>query len=135
MSFKSGQSGNPGHRWKPGQSGNPSGRPRAIVAVAELARQHTTEAIATLVDIMRDKTATASARVSAAQELLDRGHGRAPTELTIKTDLRDMTEEELVRAMCQGLDGEKLAAVLAILDGKEKPDPPAEIPAARRPLH
>ena len=34
-----------------------------------------------------------------------------------------------------GLDREKLAAVLAILDGKEKPDAPAENPAARRPLH
>jgi hypothetical protein len=37
--------------------------------------------------------------------------------------------------MCQELDGEKLAAILAILDGKEMPDAPAEIPAARRPLH
>ena len=67
--------------------------------VAQLARQHTTDAIETLVEIMRDKKATASARVTAAKELLDRGHGRAPAEVTIKTDPRDMTNLELAQAI------------------------------------
>ena len=51
----------------PGESpvtlGIPTGRPKAIVAVAELARQYTTEAVETLVDIMRDKKPPAKRRV------------------------------------------------------------------------
>ena len=38
-----------GRRFQPGQSGNPGGRPKTIIAVAELARQYTTEAIEMLV--------------------------------------------------------------------------------------
>ena len=139
-----------GRRFQPGQSGNPGGRPKTIIAVAELARQHTTEAIETLVEIMRDGKATASARVSAATELLDRGHGRAPAEVTVKTDPRDMTNLELAQVLCEGLDtpekihallaildgGENLAAITVMLDGmsQEPADALAEIPAPRGPL-
>jgi hypothetical protein len=44
--------------------------------LAERARQHTETALNVLVEIAENKNESASARVSAAQALLDRGHGR-----------------------------------------------------------
>ena len=38
-----------------GHSGNPGGRPKIVGEVQELAREHSTEAIATLAAIMREK--------------------------------------------------------------------------------
>jgi phage terminase small subunit len=54
----------------------------------ELARRYTVEAIETLVSIMRDDEASPAARVSAACEILDRGHGKAPAtvEGSVKHD-------------------------------------------------
>jgi hypothetical protein len=72
--------GKTGHRWKPGQSGNPNGRPKEAFHVRDLARAHTTEAIATLVKIMR-KSKQDKARAQAAQALLDRGWGRPIQEM------------------------------------------------------
>lgn len=71
--------------WKPGQSGNPGGRPKEVAHVRELARQHTAEAIATLVDIMRHGTSD-RARVAAAEALLNRawGHPTTPVEAELK---------------------------------------------------
>jgi hypothetical protein len=59
-----------------GTSGNPLGRPRVILTVRDIAREHTEEAIETLAGIMRDEAAPAAARISACTELLNRGHGR-----------------------------------------------------------
>jgi hypothetical protein len=59
-----------------GVSGNPGGRPSGIGEIREIARQHTDTAINTLVKVMNDSDATASARVGAATALLDRGWGR-----------------------------------------------------------
>ena len=64
-----------GRPWPPGQSGNPGGRPKASLDIQALARQHTPEAIAALVDAL----ANPRERVSAAVALLDRGWGR-PTQ-------------------------------------------------------
>lgn len=62
--------------FKPGQSGNPSGRPKEIGHVRDLARAHTEDAIRTLVEIKRDPSQPAPARVAAAQALLDRAWGK-----------------------------------------------------------
>ena len=62
--------------WKPGQSGNPGGRPKEVAEVRELARRHTKKAIATLAEIMLDENAPHNARVAATNSLLDRGHGK-----------------------------------------------------------
>lgn len=59
-----------------GTSGNPLGRPRIILTVRDIAREHTEEAIETLAAIMRDEVAPAAARISACTEILNRGHGR-----------------------------------------------------------
>ncbi len=68
-----------GRGWLPGQSGNPGGRSPEVGRVRELARARTEEAIEALTNIMRDPEASASARVAAAEALLDRGWGK-PTQ-------------------------------------------------------
>jgi len=72
----------------PGHSGNPTGRPAVVAEITELARAHTANAIATLVAICRNG-ASESARVAAANALLDRGYGR-PSQ-AIEHEVRQVT--------------------------------------------
>jgi hypothetical protein len=51
--------------------------PRAVTEIRSLARSHTRTALSVLVGVMRSKDATAAARVSAANAILDRGWGKA----------------------------------------------------------
>jgi len=51
--------------------------PKALTEIRSLARSHTRAALNVLVGIMRSKDATAAARVSAANAILDRGWGKA----------------------------------------------------------
>ena len=60
--------------YKKGQSGNLRGRPKENYEVKQLAREYTREAIQRLVVWMRSNNPKAS--VTAANALLDRGHGR-----------------------------------------------------------
>ncbi len=62
-----------------GRSGNPGGRPNEIGEVRELARKHTPQALTALASIMNQDSAPASARVAAAEALLNRAWGR-PTQ-------------------------------------------------------
>ncbi len=81
-----------------GQSGNPGGRPNVVGEVQQLARQHTTAALQTLVSVMSDEEAPAAARVAAANAVLDRGYGRPPQAMTVSksNDLADFSDAELV---------------------------------------
>src|SRR4051794_5913362 len=106
--------------WKKGQSGNPGGRPKAIVKVEELAREHTTEAIETLGEIMRDKQAPSSSRVAAASALLDRGWGKPRAELVVDqtpdysamsdAQLDSTVKAELLRWITSDPDAESIIA-------------------------
>ena len=58
------------HQWQ-------SSMARSLTEIRSLARSHTRTAIHVLVGIMRSKDATAAARVSAANAILDRGWGKA----------------------------------------------------------
>jgi hypothetical protein len=94
--------GNP--KWtKGGPSPNPGGRPKVIRAVQVAAREHTEEAIDTLVTIMGDEKAHDSARVSAANAILDRGWGRA-AQVVESVAIEDMTEEELNEELARSLE-------------------------------
>jgi Family of unknown function (DUF5681) len=72
-----------GKPFQKGQSGNPGGRPKAVAEIKDLARKHTDEALETLAAIMRNPKASAAARVSAANALLDRGYGKPPQHITV----------------------------------------------------
>jgi hypothetical protein len=50
---------------------------RSITEIRSLARNHTRTALNVLVGVMRSKDATATAKVSAANAILDRGWGKA----------------------------------------------------------
>ncbi|MGD0846793.1 hypothetical protein [Bradyrhizobium sp.] len=50
---------------------------RTITEIRSLARSHTRTALNVLVGVMRSKDATATAKVSAANAILDRGWGKA----------------------------------------------------------
>ena len=50
---------------------------RTITEIRSLARSHTRTALHVLVGVMRSKDATAAAKVSAANAILDRGWGKA----------------------------------------------------------
>jgi len=51
---------------------------KAVTEIRSLARSHTRTALNVLVGVMRAKDATAAARVTAANAILDRGWGKAP---------------------------------------------------------
>lgn len=83
-----GPNGVVGRPFQKGQSGNPAGRAKGIEAIA---REHTSEAIAALVDALRSP----KERVGAAVALLDRGWGK-PT-VTVEGNL-DMMHSYVLRA-------------------------------------
>ena len=84
-----------------GQSGNPSGRMKIPEDVKEMARGLTKEAIGCLAGVMRDRTAPPSARVRAAEVILDRAWGRPETSATIhiNNDVRDLSTAEILAAL------------------------------------
>lgn len=57
-------------------SPNPGGRPKQVETIRDLARQHTEDAIGTLVSIAKNPKASDSARVQASNALLDRAWGK-----------------------------------------------------------
>ena len=72
--------------WRPGcASPNPGGRPKALHSLQELGRQYTEQAIETLADIMNNGDAPASARLAAAEALLNRGWGK-PIQATAQAE-------------------------------------------------
>jgi hypothetical protein len=102
-----------GRRFQKGQSGNPAGGIKIPQDVRELARGLTKEAIATLAAVMRDDAAPHSARVRAAETLLDRAWGRPETSANIRvsSDVRELSTAEILAALASlGIAGEETSA-------------------------
>lgn len=106
--------------FRPGQSGNPRGRPKVTLAdgrsLSDLAKEHTETALTALISVLKDKRASASARVQAATALLDRGWGRphqavAPSSsrLSLADELQAAKQRELDRIF-SGEDAETITA-------------------------
>ena len=80
--------------------------------VQELARQHTTEAVRTLGELMRSDATPPGVRVRAAELLLDRGWGR-PLQASVSTNLemRQLTDEQLMEIILEGQAMRELPAL------------------------
>ena len=80
-------------RFLKGYSGNAGGRPKDELNLAALARSYSTEAIKTLVDLMRNARDD-RVRGTAAQALLDRGFGKPKVEIqNTNADVRGALEQ------------------------------------------
>jgi len=83
--------------FKKGRSGNPGGRARMPVDMRELVKANTAEAVAVLLEVMKNKKAPDSARVNAANSILDRGWGR-PTQ-SVEADVTTGLSPDLLKVL------------------------------------
>ncbi len=87
---------------------------KQITDVRDAARQHTLAAVETLKDVMLDPKAPPSARVAAANVLLDRGHGKAMQQIEVEISVFDRLDLPQKQALLEVLDA---------LDEGEEGDP------------
>jgi uncharacterized protein (UPF0147 family) len=77
----------PRQKGTPKTGGRVAGTPnRVTYALMDMAQQYTEKALETLAEIMQDDTAPPAAKVSAANALLDRGHGKPMQSSTVAVD-------------------------------------------------
>jgi hypothetical protein len=80
-------------RLLPGQrSINPAGRPPIIRDIKEAAKQHTKQALNTLISVMNDTEAPQGARIQAATAILDRGWGKPQQNVEARIEVADMAK-------------------------------------------
>ena len=92
---------------------------KQITDVRDAARQHTLAAVETLVSVMEDLKAPHSARVAAANGLLDRGYGKATQLIEAKISVYDSLSFDDKLALLEALEA---------LDVDEQGDPAAPAP-------
>lgn len=84
----------PGER----RGGRKPGVPNKVGAdVREAAAQYSSEALTTLAEIMRSPEHPAAARVSAAEKILDRAHGKAPQAVKLGGDEEAGPIQQVIR--------------------------------------
>lgn len=75
-----------------------------IADVRDLARSHTTVAVETLAEIMKDTQAPKSARVQAATSILDRGWGKSPLTIEVEPTAYDLLTLDKRLALVAAID-------------------------------
>ena len=99
-----------GKGFMPGQSGNPGGKKKEPEAFKQLAREHSIEALQTVILLLNDKNTRPNEKLKAAELIMDRAWGKATQH--IDADLRpdtdsfanrliDMTDEEIEKLLLQ----------------------------------
>ncbi len=82
---------------------------KQITDVRDLARRCTSDAVETLKEVMKDKLANSSARVAAANGLLDRGHGKSvqhiEAEISVYDSLSLAGKQALLEVVDEIIDG------------------------------
>ena len=105
-----------GGRWH-GSYGTAKGSTaKQITDVRDAARQHTLAAVETLVSVMQDLKAPHSARVAAANGILDRGYGKAVQHIEAEVSVYDsltFAEKEALLAVLESLDVDEEGAPAA----------------------
>ncbi len=96
---------------------------RQITDVRDLARECTAEAVQTLRSVMLDGKAPASARVAAANSLLDRGHGKAVQHIEAEISVYDSLDLPQKQALLEIIDG-----IIDADDGGNEDDPGGPAP-------
>ena len=93
---------------------------KAPTDIRSLARTHTNLAVNTLAKITRDSEAPHSARVAAANSLLDRGWGKSEANVTInhKRDALDYSRTDLAAILAEP-DAPNGGAGTAETDGRD----------------
>lgn len=89
-----------------GQSGNPGGRPKLPAELRERAQAVTADMLDVLIALARDPVQSGAVRVSAANSVLDRGHGRPVATVTVgaKHSLADYSTAELLALAAAHMD-------------------------------
>lgn len=106
---------------------NPRGRPKKDLDLAKTAQQHAEEAIQALVKVMKDDDSPASARVSAASEILDRGFGKAPQHGSLNIEHSFSQQfEDFIRQLQSERNAQKQLEVIDIeaSDSSGSPESP-----------
>lgn len=116
----------PTNAWPKGQSGNPEGRPKTDPELVEAFRGRTMKALSTLDKVMSDFERNALtekgdplippvAAVKAAEVVLNRGWGTAPSTIKLDAKLDASVKDEVRTTTKVVVDTEKLAKVVALL--------------------
>jgi hypothetical protein len=113
-----------GRPFAKGQSGNPGGRPKIPDGVKERARGYSVQAIETLAEIMRNPTESGTARIAAADKILDRAWGKPGQHVTANS-IDNLSGDELRRELVNALAGLRALGVDLDTsgDGDDEPEP------------
>ncbi len=96
---------------------------KKIADVRDLARECTEEAVEVLKEVMMDKKAMVTARVSAAKVLLDRGHGQAVQHIEAEISVYDSLDLPQKQALLEVID-----RIIDADDGGNEDDPDGPTP-------
>lgn len=80
-----------------GQSGNPGGKPKELAEIIHLAKAASPDAMAKIVEIMRNPATPPNVALDAAERVLNRAYGKPKesVDMTVRTSLEDLVVASL----------------------------------------